>query len=97
MRLLLIVAAFLGAAPGAHAATVVGKLDDGRLELRFRAALGERNELRVLPHESGVRFAGSTPIVAGRHCPRASVWGAAMTWPAGTATCRAAGGRTTSG
>jgi hypothetical protein len=68
MRLVLIVAALLGAAPGAHAATVAGELVDGRLELRFRAAPGERNELGVVPHESGVRFAGSGPIVAGSHC-----------------------------
>jgi hypothetical protein len=68
MRLLLILAVLLGAAPGAYAATVAGELVDGRLELRFRAAPGERNELGVVPHASGVRFAGSGPIVAGRHC-----------------------------
>ena len=68
MRPVLIVAALLVAAPGAHAATVAGQLVDGRLELRFRAAPGEQNELRILPHDSGVRFAGSAPLVAGPHC-----------------------------
>jgi hypothetical protein len=68
MRLLFIVAVFLCATQGANGATVAGELVDGRLELRFRAAPGERNELRVVPHESGVRFAGSGPVVAGSHC-----------------------------
>ena len=68
MRLVLILAALLGAAPGAHAATVAGQLVDGRLELRFRAAPGERNELGMVPHESGVRFAGSASLVPGPHC-----------------------------
>jgi hypothetical protein len=34
----------------------------------YAAAPGERNELRVLPHEVGVRFAGSAPLVPGDHC-----------------------------
>lgn len=34
----------------------------------YLAAPGERNELRVLPHETGVRFAQSGPLVAGDHC-----------------------------
>lgn len=62
------VACLLCAAPGAHAATVSGELVDGRLELRFRAAPGEPNEMGVVPHASGVRFAGSGPLMAGRHC-----------------------------
>jgi RTX calcium-binding nonapeptide repeat (4 copies) len=68
MRVAFAVAVLLGAAPGAHAATVTGALVDGHLEVRFRAAPGERNELRVLPHESGVRFAGSVPVMPGDHC-----------------------------
>jgi RTX calcium-binding nonapeptide repeat (4 copies) len=58
------VAAALSLAPAALAATVSS---DGR-NVRFRAAPGEGNELRVLPHESGVRFTGSSPIAAGENC-----------------------------
>jgi hypothetical protein len=77
-------AAALIAAPAAVAATVSGELaycdtgdecryfPDPRLEVTFLAARGEENELRVLPHESGVRFAGSAPIVAGENCSAVS-------------------------
>ena len=58
MRLVLIVAALLGAAPGAHAATVAGELVDGRLELRFRVAPGERNELGMVPGGGRDQLAG---------------------------------------
>jgi RTX calcium-binding nonapeptide repeat (4 copies) len=59
----------LVAAPAAAAATVSGELnDERRLEVTYRAAPGEENELRVLPHEAGVRFAGSVPLVPVDHC-----------------------------
>ena len=54
--------------PAAYAATISGAPANGRLDVYFRAAPGEANELRVLPSESTVRFAGSAPLVAGDHC-----------------------------
>jgi hypothetical protein len=69
VMLVVTIAVLLGAAPVARAATVSGELNaERRLEVTFRAAPGEHNELRVLPHETGVRFAGSAPIVAGNNC-----------------------------
>jgi hemolysin type calcium-binding protein len=61
-------AVLLVAAPAAGAATVSGRQTDEYLEVTYAAAPGERNELRVLAHEVGVRFAGSAPLVAGDHC-----------------------------
>jgi hypothetical protein len=58
----------LAAAPAASAATISGVQTDEYLEVAYRAAPGERNELRVLEHEVGVRFAGSAPLRAGDHC-----------------------------
>jgi hypothetical protein len=63
-----VLALTLAAAPPAYAATVSGVQTDEYLEVTYAAAPGERNELRVLPHEVGVRFAGSRPLVAGDHC-----------------------------
>jgi hypothetical protein len=63
-----VLALALAAAPPAYAATVSGVQTDEYLEVTYAAAPGERNELRVLPHEVGVRFAGSRPLVAGDHC-----------------------------
>jgi hemolysin type calcium-binding protein len=68
MRLFAMLVLLLGAAPAAHAATISGAPADGRLDVHFRAAPGERNELRVLPREVEVRFVGSGPLVAGDHC-----------------------------
>jgi RTX calcium-binding nonapeptide repeat (4 copies) len=68
VTLLLALALLLAAAPAAGAATVSGVQTDEYLEVSYTAAPGERNELRVLAHEVGVRFAGSPPMVAGDHC-----------------------------
>jgi RTX calcium-binding nonapeptide repeat (4 copies) len=65
----LALALLLAAAPAAGAATVSAELNvEDRLEVSYRATPGERNELRVLPHETGVRFADSAPLAAGDHC-----------------------------
>jgi RTX calcium-binding nonapeptide repeat (4 copies) len=56
------------AAPPATAATVSGVRTDDFLEVTYLAAPRERNEVRVIPHETGIRFAGSAPLVAGEHC-----------------------------
>ena len=65
---LVTIALLLVAAPVASAATVSGVQTEEYLVVTFRAAPGERNELGVVPHETGVRFAGSRPLVAGDHC-----------------------------
>ena len=67
--LTVLVTVSLLAASAAGAATVSGAPNaEGRLEVTYRAAPGEQNELRVLPNEAGVRFAGSVPLVPGDHC-----------------------------
>jgi RTX calcium-binding nonapeptide repeat (4 copies) len=68
LRFLVSIALLLVAAPAAVAATVSGVQTDEYLVVTYRADPGERNELRVLPHETGVRFAGRTPLVAGDRC-----------------------------
>jgi hypothetical protein len=52
----------------AAAATVSGVQGPEYLVVTYRAEPGEHNELGMVPHETGVRFAGSTPLVAGDHC-----------------------------
>jgi hypothetical protein len=68
LRLFVTLALLLVAAAPATAATVSGVQTDEYLEVTYLAAPGERNEVRVLAHEVGVRFAGTTPLVAGDHC-----------------------------
>jgi hypothetical protein len=68
VTLLVSLSLLLAAAPGAAAATASGVRTDEYLEVTYLAAPGERNELRVLPHEMGVRFTQSAPLVAGDHC-----------------------------
>lgn len=68
MTLLAALALLFGTAPAAPAATVSGVQTDEYLEVTYAAAPGERNEVRVLAHEVGVRFAGSAPLVPGDHC-----------------------------
>jgi hypothetical protein len=69
VRFLAALALVLVAAPAAAAATVSGELnDEGQLEVTYRAVPGERNELRVLAHEVGVRFAEAGPLAPGDHC-----------------------------
>jgi RTX calcium-binding nonapeptide repeat (4 copies) len=68
VTLLAALALLLATATAAAAATVSGAQTDQYLEVTYAAAPGERNEVRVLPHEVGVRFAGSPPLVPGDHC-----------------------------
>ena len=68
--LTLCLTALLTIAPPATAGTVSGRLVDSRLEVTFRAAARERNEMRILPHVSGVRVVDSAEIVTGEHCMR---------------------------
>jgi hypothetical protein len=53
VRAVAVLALALAAAPPAYAATVSGVQTDEYLEVTYAAAPGERNELRVLPHEVG--------------------------------------------
>jgi hypothetical protein len=68
MTRLAALALFLVSAPMAAAATVSGVQGPEYLVVTYRAAPGERNELGMVPHETGVRFASSPPLVAGDHC-----------------------------
>jgi Ca2+-binding RTX toxin-like protein len=63
--------AFLTLAPAAVAGTVSGTTTGSRLDVTFRAAAGETNEMRVLPHASGVRMVDAgADIQTGEHCLR---------------------------
>jgi hypothetical protein len=53
------------------AATVSGSIVDSRLELTFRAAPGESNDMRILPHVSGVRIVDARQTIeVGEYCLR---------------------------
>jgi hypothetical protein len=62
----------LVAAPEAMAGTAAGRLANGRLNVTFRAAPGERNGLRLLPHSEGVRIFDAAAITAGESCRQVS-------------------------
>jgi RTX calcium-binding nonapeptide repeat (4 copies) len=69
--LLLCYVALMALAPVAAGGTVSGRIIDSRLEVTFRAAPGESNEMRILPHVSGVRIVDARArIEVGEHCLR---------------------------
>jgi hypothetical protein len=69
------VCAVLAAAASASAGTVSGRLDSG-LKVTYRGDPGQRDEVRVLAHLSGVRIVDAHGITAGHFCAAVNAYDA---------------------